>query len=310
MVNTIVPFSDKNVPMKMWPSLAAWGKFLRIQGDEEAIFFYDIQRETLPKEGKKLTLVLVHGLGDDADSWRHLIPLLSPQYRVLALDLPGFGRSKTPGTINQKRHTQAVLRILEEIGSAILVGNSMGGAIVETAAFERPDLIKGLVLVDGCLPLSGKLQLGFFFTALPFVGKKWYRGFRDNHEAAYRSLGAYYADLERLSETDRNFLRERVIARVESDTQEQAYLGSLRSLIVPRLCSVFRFTSKIRKFPGKILILWGEQDRILPPNAADTLRSVRPDGIYKIIQGAGHLPHQEKPAETAQAILEFVSTFN
>jgi pimeloyl-ACP methyl ester carboxylesterase len=309
MINTIVPFSDKNTPIKMWPALAASGKLLRIQGDEEAIFFYDTNMETFPREGKKSALILVHGLGDEADSWRHLIPLLSPHYRVLALDLPGFGRSKTPGSINRKRHTQAVLRILGEAGSAVLVGSSMGGALAEVAAFERPDLVKGIILLDGCLPLSGALQIGSFCMSLPLVGKKWYRNFRSNHEAAYRSLQSYYADLEGLPEADRNFLRERVIARVESDTQERAYFGSLRSLTVNRLFSVLRFAPKIQRFPGKLLILWGEKDRILSLKTADALRSARPDAVYKVIQGAGHLPHQEKPAETAEAILEFLRTF-
>jgi pimeloyl-ACP methyl ester carboxylesterase len=69
------------------------------------------------------------------------------------------------------------------------------------------------------------------------------------------------------------------------------------------LWSVSRFSKQIRTFPGFILILWGEKDRILPVDTADVLRSLRPDAKYQVIPGAGHLPHQEMPAETADAIL-------
>lgn len=288
--------------MRMWPSLAALGKVLALKGDEETLFYYDTQGPGTP------AVMLIHGLGDEADSWRHLIPRLGPYYRVLALDLPGFGRSRTRSSSSLKQHTQAVLRLLEETGPAVLVGSSMGSIIAEAGAFARPDKVKGLILLDGCFPMGRNLDPRRMLSALPWVGKKWYRRLRRDHLAAYRSLYGYYGDLDGLPEEDRQFLRERVIARVESPTQERAYFGSLRSLVWTHLCAVSRFSMQIRTFPGFILIIWGEKDRILPLHTADTLRSLRPDAEYRVIPGAGHLPHQEKPEETADAILAVCRT--
>lgn len=283
--------------MHMWPSLAALGKVFPIQGDEETLFYYDTQ------EPDKPAIILIHGLGDEADSWRHLIPYLSPSYRVLALDLPGFGRSRTRTSSSLKQHIRAVLRLLEETGSAVLAGSSMGGIIAEAVAFARPDKVRGLILLDGCFPTDRGPDPRRMLSALPWVGKKWYRHFRTDPAAAYRSLYAYYADFDGLPEADRLFLRERVIARVKSTTQERAYFGSLRSLLWSQLFSVSRFTKHLRIFPGFIRILWGEHDHVLPLTTANTLRDLRPDAVYRIIPGAGHLPHQEKPAETAALFL-------
>lgn len=287
--------------MKPWPALAPLGKMLRLRGCGGTLFYYD----TGSVSGKtKPVLILIHGLGDEADSWRRLIPLLD-DFRVLALDLPGFGRSTAPGRINLKRHAAAVLALLEETGPATLAGSSMGASVVGEAAAARPDLVEALIFLDGCIPLAGSLDKRLILMTLPVAGKKWYRSFRTDHEGAWQSLFGYYADIMSLPEEDRQFLRERVIARVESPAQERAYFASLRSLIWTNVMIKRRFARFITRFPGKILIIWGTEDKVLPSESARIVRELRPDTIFSLIPGAGHLPHQEKPAETAALFLQF-----
>ncbi|MDR2785487.1 MAG: alpha/beta fold hydrolase, partial [Treponema sp.] len=163
----------------------------------------------------------------------------------------------------------------------------------------------------------------FLFLCLPFLGKRWYRQFRADHEAAYRSLFPYYADFQAMDETERQFLRGRVIERVESKTQERAYFASLRSMVWTSLTAGPRWLKKLGAFlrggvisahggtgdvSKKLLIIWGEKDVIIPQTAAGSLREAFPEAAFTVIGGAGHLPHQEKPAETAAAILRFLST--
>jgi pimeloyl-ACP methyl ester carboxylesterase len=228
------------------------------------------------------------------------------------LDLPGFGRSTAPGRISLGGHAAAALRLLEEThcadpkNPAVLVGSSMGAIVAEDAARRRPDLVGSLVLIDGCFPQTAPLNSGFLFMALPVVGRKWYRAFRTNPEGAYRSLQGYYADLERLPGEDRQFLRERVIARVRSDAQERAYFASLRSIILTGLIASQSMSRAMAAFPGKVLFLWGEADQVMPASSADRIRALRPDAAFRIISGAGHLPQQEKPVETAEEIFSFL----
>jgi len=308
--------------MKCWPSLAPYAKSLAIPGGE--LFYYDSEGDTdsaseTNRTTDKPAIVLLHGLGDEADTWRYVFPLLAEAgYRVIAPDLPGFGRSIWKGRISMRQHCSAVLRLLTKTSiagqagiaspenPAILAGSSLGAAICEMAACKRPDLVKALILIDGCLPLEGKVDKGLLKLMLPSVGSKWYRSFRKYPQLAWESLYPYYGDLDAMSGEDREFLRERVIARVESENQERGYLSTLRSMNIFFVFNGKNLSRRIKTYPGKIAILWGEKDRVLPIEKAALFRGLRPDAQMALISGAGHLPHQEKYEETAAEMLRFL----
>ena len=106
---------------------------------------------------------------------------------------------------------------------------------------------------------------------------------------------------------DRDFLKQRVMARVESPTQERAFFATQRSIVRSYLFASSWFARKIRAFEGKILLIWGEKDRIIPLSSANVFKALRPDIELEVIPGAGHLPHQEKPEETAWRMAAFVT---
>ncbi|MDR2716660.1 MAG: alpha/beta hydrolase [Treponema sp.] len=293
--------------MNPWPSLAPYGKTLSLSGGE--LFYYDSGNSAAVKP----TVLLIHGLGDEADTWRHIFPLLSGAgYRVIAPDLPGFGRSWWKGRISMRGHCRAVMRLMIMTGAAsaenpaVLAGSSLGAGIAEMIAGKRPNLVKGLILLDGCFPFPYKIDRGLFLLGLPFIGKGWYRSFRSDHEAAWKSLYPYYGNLDGMSGADKEFLRERVIARVESPHQERGYFATLRSMNVFVPFGRRAVTRMMQTFPGKILILWGEKDRVFSPKKTALFRSLRPDADFTLIAGAGHLPHQEKPDVCAAEILRFL----
>jgi pimeloyl-ACP methyl ester carboxylesterase len=299
--------------MTPWPTLAPFAKKLQLPGGE--LFYYDSEGDA-DSEGDtdsgKPTLVLIHGLGDEADSWRHIFPLLTNAgYRVIAPDLPGFGRSQW-SRINMRGHYKAVMQLINKTNAAntekpaVLVGSSLGAGIAEMLACKRPDLVKGLILLDGCFPFDYKPDAAMFLMGLPFIGKKWYRSFRTNHEGAWKSLYPYYSDLNAMDEADKAFLRERVIARVESQNQERGYFSTLRSMNALMFFGSRSMARQIKTYPGKITMLWGEKDRVFKPKKAALLRRLRPDASFTFITGAGHLPHQEKPEECVVEILKFL----
>jgi len=310
--STITPY-NANSPMEPWPSLANKAFSLNFSSGQ-TIFYYDAMPPDSdpPNGGTAPVIVLIHGLGDEADSWRHLIPLLnSSGYRVLALDLPGFGRSVAPGRISLKNHAAAVLRLLEAVkikpeSPVFLVGNSLGALVAETAAFKKPGLVKGLILLDGSIP-GGPAKIGLLALAKLLFSRKWYRAYRTNPEGAWLSLYSYYADLDSMPGADKDFLMERVMARVNSSSQERAFFATQRSLVWAFGAGFSGYAQKIRLFKGKITLLWGEKDRIMPLSTVEPFKTIRNDTELRIIPGAGHLPQQEKPAETAKFITEFVN---
>ena len=96
------------------------------------------------------------------------------------------------------------------------------------------------------------------------------------------------------------------MARVESHSQEQAFFQTQTSLIKVYLTASSRFARFIRGYKGKILLLWGEKDRIMPRTSAESFKALREGIELEIISGAGHLPQQERPRETAQLMADFM----
>ena len=310
---SIVPFRGDS-PMKMWPSLAA-NAFCLQYGQKGTIFFYDFPPigGHSPEAGSKEpeaapVFILVHGLGDEADTWRHVIPLLNDRgFRVLAVDLPGFGRSAVQGKINLKIHAEAVIKLIEAVlhnTQVFLAGSSLGSIVVEIAAFKRPDLVRGIVLIDASIPGGPAVPNPLAVVKL-LVSRKWYKAYRGNPQKAWRSLYPYYGDLDSMPEEDKEFLRQRVMARVESDTQERAFFATQRSLIWTYLFGASAFARKVRAYKGKILLIWGKKDKILSLSSAESFKALRSDIKLEVIPDAGHLPHQEKPAEAAGLMADF-----
>jgi len=295
---------ETKYPFTPWPSLSSNGK--QISTQDGTLFYFDCKPKNSASDP---TLVFIHGLGDEADTWRHVIPLFNAKgYRCIAIDLPGFGRSIWHGKINVRRHADAVIEVINDCGitgcNTVLVGSSMGCGIAELAATKRPDLIKSLILICGCFPIKGSINIGLVLFGL--FGRKWYRNFRKDHEGAWKSLFPYYHDLENMNEEDKKFLRERVIARVESDNQERGYFASLRSITSDFVSVRGSLSRDIKKFNGKIDLIWGEHDRIMPKEKTKSLLKLRPDATLTTITDVGHHPQTEKPKETVDAILSLI----
>jgi pimeloyl-ACP methyl ester carboxylesterase len=106
-------------------------------------------------EGRGPAVVLLHGLGGFAESWRHNQPSLAARATVYALDLPGFGRSGKPRAGYSLGYFGRVLHaFLDAVGvtQAALVGHSLGAAVAVTYALTRPARVERLALLAGCVP--------------------------------------------------------------------------------------------------------------------------------------------------------------
>jgi pimeloyl-ACP methyl ester carboxylesterase len=265
------------------------------------LFYFDAGSSASP------VMLLVHGLGDEADTWRSVIQPLSRHFRVIAPDLPGFGRSSLPRRPLTPRYLARV--ILELMAALHLttvtgVGSSLGAVLLQLAASREPALFRRLLLEDGGLGIAGKLPPALLVMLIPGLGGRRYRGLSGDLAAAYMSLRPYYADLDGMQKTEREFLRQRVIDRVGSDTQRRAYLSALRGYI--GWLSLFGRSAHRRstRFDLPLLRVWGAQDHIVPLSAAKAAGDG--EGLT-VIDGAGHLPHQEKPREFIRVVLDFAA---
>jgi len=285
--------------MRIPPGLEAFARTVTLPRSGAKLFLYDTDASGAP------AIVLVHGLGDEADTWRRVIPGLAGRWRVIAPDLPGFGRSPLPGRRLTPRFLSSVLLELIELlllPRAVFMGSSLGAALAQITAVMRPSAVEGLILVDGGLLVRSRVPPSLLAMLVPGIGERRYRSLEKDRGAAYASLLPYYARLDLLPDAERQFLRERVGERVASDSQRRAYFSVFRSYFGWRLLHGRLAARRARKLQVPVTYIWGAKDRILPIPAADAARALQPDAELTVIDGAGHLPHQERPEEFLRAL--------
>ncbi|MEA3326466.1 MAG: alpha/beta hydrolase [Chloroflexota bacterium] len=291
--------------MQPWPGLKKFGRSVSIVKDNLSIYCFD--SGNTDKNG----IVLIHGLGDEADTWRHVFLPLSENFHVVALDLPGFGRSDKPNmhyTPNFLMETIIHLIDQLEMKRVILMGNSLGGILSHALAVKYPERINGLILVDGALlQLKPVRDMNFALMRIPLLGEWFYTHLRKDPDAAFNSLRPVYHNLDGLASSDREFLYTRVNQRVWSDGQRRAYFSTLR-----------KFSTWIRDYqanlPGQLaalqtptLVIRGESDNLFPEENARGILNVQPQASYHTIKGAKHLPHQEQPTNFLSVVTHWLN---
>ena len=126
-------------------------------------------------EGRGPAVILVHGLGGFAESWRHNVLPLASRATVFALDLPGFGDSAKPRTRYRLAYFAGALRgFMDALGlaQASLVGHSLGGAVGITLALTHPSRVERLALVGAVVPGCGYRPSWIYrLVALPGLGE-------------------------------------------------------------------------------------------------------------------------------------------
>jgi pimeloyl-ACP methyl ester carboxylesterase len=158
--------------MKPWPALNDYGRTISLSESGVDLFLFDAGYPDRP------VILLVHGLGDEADTWRHLIPFFAPSHRVLAPDLPGFGRSgKLRRRLSPPFLASVLLELLDalEISQALLVGNSLGGLLCQHIALSQPERASGLVLLSGSMVATRQsLNMTMLLFMIPGIGEWMY----------------------------------------------------------------------------------------------------------------------------------------
>lgn len=263
-------------------------------------------------------LVCVHGLGGSLLNWAALAPLLTTTCRVVALDLAGFGHTRSGSRSTSVQANQRLLHrfLTEVVGSpAILVGNSMGGLISILQASQRPDTVAGLVLVDPALPIALRARpdprVFATFTAflVPVVGRRVLSRTRDTtsaEEAAHALLRLCCADPSRVP-------AEVVDQHIELAGQRRAYsdvdgemLTAAQSLLWV-LADRGRYAAMQRAIDVPVLLLHGDQDRLVNIASARAAAAANPWWQFEVATGVGHVPQLEVPEWTAEKVLGWLA---
>jgi len=269
-----------------------------------------------PEDGP--TFVLVHGLGGSHVNWFSIAPRLAEHGRVHAIDLAGFGRTPLEGrraTLGANRRLLHAFLEATSAAPAILVGNSMGGAISLMEAADEPEAVAGLILVDPAIPrpLNGggdAVVAGLFATYLvPGVGERFMA-----KRAASLGPERLAAETLKLCTVDPSRVDPTVIEasvalardRAQMPWANKAFLEAARSLL-RRLARRERFQSMVRRISCPVLLVQGDKDRLVPLAAATALADSRPDWTFRVFPDTGHVPMLETPASFLATVTEWLT---
>ena len=245
--------------------------------------------------GKGPAVVLLHGFGGSKDNFTRLAARLSDDYKIIIPDLPGFGESTRNPEWNYAMSAQVsrLHAFITALGiqSFHLAGNSMGGGIATAYATRHPDRVESICLLApgnvSCAPPS-ELFLMVENGKNPFFVKD----LKD------------YSELMKMVFADVPFIPRPI--RVYFAGQMRNDQKFLKQAMNDILKSPYAVEKHICEYPGPVLAVWGNKDRILHPKGADILAEKAPRIQKAIIQDCGHLPMLEKPKQTARIYDEFL----
>lgn len=286
--------------MQPLPELTPYVRTVALHHSNVSLFAYDTQA------GGDLPLLFVHGLGDEADTWRRVLPALAAHRRVIAIDLPGFGRSDKPDAPYSVPWYADILRDLLDtlqIGRVVLIGHSLGAVTSHWLALESPERVAGLMLLAGGLAVAPqKLSLNTLWMLTPGIGEWLYTRLRKNPQAAYASLRPFYADIDALPQRERDFLFQRVNERVQSDEQRRAFFRTLRGLVRWLPAQQEALAGRLASFATPTTVLWGDLDAVSSVENGRVLATMQPGAQLTVLHGAGHNLQQEHAETVIDAI--------
>jgi pimeloyl-ACP methyl ester carboxylesterase len=249
-------------------------------------------------------LILIHGFCSSTFTWNDVIGPLSEHFHVYALDLPGFGFSDKPRDFDYdyENFAHAVRRFMDEKGieRATLAGNSMGGGVTAKFAALYPQRVDRVILVDSAgYPHEGKGAMPLKLLGAPLLGRFLF---------SLNSPGAMKIILQRTSfHDDAKVTDERARAYFDAFRVNGAGRAAKKTIVNIAASSL---RDDIKKITAPTLIIWGENDELIPPEIAEDFHRDIKGSKLVVIPNCGHLPEEEKPEAFVAAVLEFMGVSN
>jgi pimeloyl-ACP methyl ester carboxylesterase/putative sterol carrier protein len=259
--------------------------------------------------GEGPPVLLLHGLAATKLSYLPLLPALAERYRVIVPDLPGHGESskRRAADYSPAGFSATILDLMDEldIGSASVIGNSMGGRIALEVAAEAPARVDALVLLDPAaaglpFPLYARL-LGLMPTgvgAVPFPLRK---------RIVMSSIRQMFAQPDRLPRAAYLAGADEFIRIYRNPRARVTLLRAIRGLLAD---DPGAFWDRAAETTTPALIVWGSADRLVPVRLGRQLARRMPNAELVVLPDVGHVPQFEVPEETRRLVLGFLDRLN
>lgn len=249
--------------------------------------------------------ILIHGWSSSSYALQPLMELLSKRYHVIAIDLPGYGKSEDlKERVTIKRYADIVAELIRQIsnGPVILVGHSMGGMTSLTAAIHTPELIERIVCISptitGVLSSTTNLLIApiNFVESTRIGGAIIYGGEMVIGGITDRMMrGISFADRTKITDDEYHVLRADARQRRGGRTRAECFTAMRNNNLSGKLSSI----------QTPILFIWGAEDNTVPLRDAGVVAEEMYDADLRILPNAGHWPQ----FEAKQIVQKFVASF-
>lgn len=253
-------------------------------------------------------ILLIHGMAGSSRTWKEIMPLLARSYTVIAPDLLGHGRSAKPlGDYSLGSLASGLRDFLAVVGveRTTVVGQSLGGGVAMQLAYQHAELCERLVLVN-----SGGLgrEVSWLVRALTLPGAEfimpilfpWFVRDRGNDLSQFLLRKGLRAP--RIAEMWRAY-----VSLVEPENR-RAFVRTLRAVVDPSGQAVSAKNRLYLAARMPTLIVWGDEDRIIPVAHAYAAHDAIPGSRLEVFEGVGHFPHVEDPLRFAAVLTDFIET--
>ena len=254
-------------------------------------------------EGHGPVLILVHGVCASLHTWDGWTQLLKDRYRIIRLDIPGFGLTG-PAPDPSLYQIDAAVNLFEKLvdemklGKFYLAGNSLGGYIAWKYALKNPDKVEKLILVDPVgfpQPLPGLLAFASNPIIRPSARYIMPRFLMDG------AVTEIFGDKSKA--TDK--IKDRYFELAMREGNKSSYVDVFTEM--RKLCGNKNLSAGIKDLNPPTLVMWGTKDIWVPFKYFESWKKELPTAKFIQYEGAGHTPMEEIPDETARDADLFLS---
>lgn len=247
--------------------------------------------------GEGPTVVLLHGFAASLNTWDPLLPYLEEHFRVIALDLRGFGFTDRPekGDYSPAGQANLVLALLEElqVDTFHIVAHSWGSSVALQMALDHPARIQRLAIFDGWV-YEEQLPTFFLWSRANGVGELLFRLFYKERPGDKISLAFYdqsHVTQELVDETKAALDRPGTLAAALEAVRGQRYE---------------EIEARYSTIEQEVLLIWGREDGVTRLSAGERLLRELPNARLVVLPGVGHFPMIEATGPSKNALLPFL----
>ena len=252
--------------------------------------------------GEGPPVVFVHGLGGNWQNWLENIPAAAVGRRVVAMDLPGFGRSEPPAEdISIQGYAKFVDALCErlDLGPVAVVGNSMGGFIGAELAISFPERVERLVLAAAAglsvtnLYRRPTVTVARYTSALASLTAARSRELVSRPRLRHAILSAVVRHP--------TLMRPDLLWEILQGAGKPGYVDALNALMT------YDFRDRLPEIGCPTLIVWGREDMLVPVRDADEFERLIPHARKVVLEDTGHVPMLERPRAFNRCLAEFLT---